>query len=100
LLLESEILGVLGPALACVSALVVDRFFGEPRFHHLVWFGRFAHILESRLNSGNARPRGGLAVVLACVVPVALTWYCRFLITDAWGVFVFYVVVLFVVIGW
>ena len=65
-------------ALTSLSAVLLDRFLGEPRrFHPLVGFGRLAAALERRCYGGDITPvarrvRGALAVVLL-LVPFALT---------------------------
>ena len=62
-------------ALLCLSAVLLDRYLGEPpRWHPLVGFGRLASYLEQRLygppasSSGTRRWRG-LAALLVLVVP-------------------------------
>ena len=58
-----------------VVALVLDRWFGEPRrFHPLAGFGRWAEWLERRLNRGGAGSvrDGGLACLLAVGPPVGV----------------------------
>src|SRR3989344_7367271 len=57
-------------ALTSLSAVLLDRFLGEPRrFHPLVGFGRMAEALERRLYGGDVTPvarrvRGALAVAI------------------------------------
>ncbi|MEK7697410.1 MAG: cobalamin biosynthesis protein, partial [Pseudomonadota bacterium] len=57
-------------ALTSLSAVLLDRFLGEPRrFHPLVGFGRLAEALERRLHGGSITPvarrvRGALAVAI------------------------------------
>jgi len=66
------------PVIVLVFALLLDRFFGEPRrFHPLVGFGKLADSIEKRLYGTVAtadylrRWRGILAVLLA-VLPLSL----------------------------
>ena len=64
-------------ALTSLSAVLLDRFLGEPRrFHPLVGFGRLAEALERWLHGGGITPvarraRGALAVAIL-LVPLAL----------------------------
>lgn len=81
--------GVVLLPLAGVTAVLLDRLFGEPpRFHPLVGFGAIADALEARLNRGRrcdtvaasgvrGRLAGGLAWALAVLPWVALAaWLC------------------------
>ncbi|CAH2787899.1 MAG: Adenosylcobinamide-phosphate synthase (EC [uncultured Paraburkholderia sp.] len=59
------------------AGIVVDRWFGEPRFAHpLVGFGKWAMHLEKRYNKGrHLRLKGMLAWALAVLPPVFITWW-------------------------
>ena len=65
-------------ALLCLSAVLLDRWLGEPhRWHPLVGFGRLADYLEQRLYgppmlSPRARRWRGAAALLVLVVPAAV----------------------------
>lgn len=63
--------------LAALTAVLLDRLFGEvPRWHPLVGFGHLAAWLERRLNH-NAIPSGALAWLLAVLPAVALAFAVR-----------------------
>lgn len=59
-------------ALVTLAAVLLDRLLGEPRRGHpLVLFGSVAGWLEPRVNRGNSRLRGALAL-LALIIPPTL----------------------------
>lgn len=63
--------------MVALLALIIDRRFGElRRGHPLVIFGKFAHWLEHKLNSGGrgALWRGGLAYLCAVLPALLLLW--------------------------
>ncbi|TDQ80356.1 adenosylcobinamide-phosphate synthase [Paraburkholderia silvatlantica] len=59
-------------AALAVAGVAVDRWLGEPRrAHPLVAFGRYANLIEARLNTGRrGRPLGLLAWLAAVAPPV------------------------------
>ncbi len=89
-------------AFTSLSAVLLDRFLGEPRrFHPLVGFGRLAEALERRLYGGSITPvarrvRGALAVAIL-LVPLALVAAVLAALPDV-GV-VFSVVALYFALG-
>lgn len=58
---------------AMALALLLDRWWGEPRrWHPLVGFGALANALERRLNGGDARRAKGVCALLLLVVPLVM----------------------------
>lgn len=90
-----------------VSALVLDRAFGEPsRWHPLVGFGNVAHRVESYLNAtkgeGTLRFSGVLAWCLLMLPPVILVWALRQYLQPLSSMLVFSIdcLVLYWAIAW
>ena len=88
------------PVLVCVAGLLGDRVFGEPRWHPLELFGRFAVSVEKRLNNRTSRVRGGIALVLVTVVPVVGIFVLQQNLSNPWIRGIFDAGVLALVIGW
>ena len=88
------------PALVCAVALLLDRLFGEPRVHPLVWFGNCAAMLEQKLNNRQSRVRGLVALLLLTIVPVGMAWAIQSSLANQWFRASFDVLVLAFVIGW
>ena len=76
-------------ALVCGAAVLVDWLLGEPRrWHPLVGFGRWASLLEQRLNDQPSFPtqsllRGLLATLVAVMPAVVLAILLQFLL-EGW----------------
>ena len=66
-------LATLLPLLCCVIALILDRLFGEPKYHPLVLFGNISSCFERRLNNRQSRINGFFA---AAVVMLYLSQGC------------------------
>ncbi len=88
------------PVLVCVVGLLGDRVFGEPRWHPLELFGRFAVSVEKRLNNRTSRARGGIALVLVTVVPVSGIFVLQQHLSNPWIRGIFDAGILVLVIGW
>lgn len=88
---------------AVISALMLDKIFGEPRrYHPLVQFGALANCIEKKLNTGaNKRYKGICAVILAIVplslIIIVLDKICSDLVVLNW---LLSSVVLYLAIGW
>ena len=88
------------PALVCVVALLIDRLYGEPRYHPLEWFGRIASSLEQRFNNRKSRLDGAAAVLVLAGIPVGVIWGIQSWLDNPWIRFCFDAVILAFVIGW
>ena len=88
--------------IAVAAALLLDRWFGEPRrFHPLAGFGLWAGWLERRLNRNGSVRAGGLACLLAVGPPVGLVAALQgFLAADSLARLGLDVLVLTGVLGW
>jgi adenosylcobinamide-phosphate synthase len=63
-------------ALLLVAGVLLDLMLGEVRrWHPLVGFGRFAAVIESRLNRGSYQYRAGALAWCVAVVPLVLIAY-------------------------
>ena len=88
------------PVFICLIALILDRLFGEPKYHPLVFFGNSASWLERRLNNRESRINGAVSVLVVIGIPVGVVLYLQLLISDVWLQSLFDIVVLYFVIGW
>ena len=88
------------PALVCAVSLLLDRVFGEPRIHPLVWFGYCASVVEQKLNNRRSRLRGAAALISLVGIPVGVTWIIQSMLEDPWFRGCFDVMILAFVIGW
>ena len=94
---------MLDVAVSVILALLLDKLLGETkRYHPLVGFGRYAALIESRLNKkGNSKWRGVCALSLA-LLPFALLFYVFFKQISGfyWGNILASAVVLYFCLGW
>ena len=88
------------PVFICFIALVLDRIFGEPKYHPLIWFGTAASWLESRLNNRKSRYNGAMAVFVVVGIPVAVVLFLHFFIENIWLGSLLDIGVLYFVVGW
>jgi adenosylcobinamide-phosphate synthase len=88
------------PIGCCVIALLLDRLFGEPKYHPLVLFGNIASSLERRLNNRQSRINGLIAAILVMALPVSGVVYLQLLLSNIWLQSMLNIVVLYFVIGW
>jgi adenosylcobinamide-phosphate synthase len=93
-------LGAILPVLVCITALLLDRLFGEPRLHPLVLFGNTAAWLEKRLNTRKSRKKGVLAMVIVVGIPVAVLAILQFALAGTIFHPLLDIVILTFVIGW
>ncbi len=64
------LLVILKPVLVALLALLIDRLFGEPRIHPLIWFGNAASRTERWFNSDhNATVLSGFVATMMLVMP-------------------------------
>jgi len=88
------------PILTCLIALILDRLFGEPKYHPLVLFGNIAGWLECRLNNRRSRVNGAISVLVVVGFPVAIVLYFQLFISNIWLQSLLDIAVLYFVIGW
>lgn len=88
------------PVVCCVIALILDRLFGEPKYHPLVFFGNIANWLEQRMNKNSSRVKGALAVLVVVGVPVAVVFYLQLSISNIWLQSGLNIAILYFAIGW
>lgn len=63
-------------SICLLSALFLDRVFGEARhFHPLVGFGKLASNLEQRLNTGTAKKLKGVLALSLLLIPIIIALY-------------------------
>jgi adenosylcobinamide-phosphate synthase len=92
--------GAILPVLVCVTALLLDRLFGEPRLHPLVLFGNTAAWFENRLNTRKSRLSGGIAMVIVVGIPVVALGMLQLALAATIFRPLFDIVILTFVIGW
>ena len=83
-----------------MSALLLDRLFGEPKYHPLVLFGHAAQLIEGKLNRGNSRLNGLIALLAVTLIPVVIIYFISYWLEPYWFSWVFDIAVLALVIGW
>jgi adenosylcobinamide-phosphate synthase len=88
------------PLICCAIALILDRLFGEPKYHPLVLFGNMANSLERRLNNGQSRLNGFLAALVVMALPVSVVLYLQLSLSNIWLQSGLNIAVLYFVIGW
>jgi adenosylcobinamide-phosphate synthase len=93
-------LAVLLPLLCCVTALILDRLLGEPKYHPLVLFGNIASWLERRLNTSKSRINGVFAAFVVMAIPVFWVFYLQYFLLNIWLQSGLNIAVLYFVIGW
>lgn len=97
------LLAVLKPVLVVIFALLIDRTFGEPRIHPLVWFGNATSRIERWFNAnqdGNVLS-GVVATMILVVPPVALIAFIDRQFSSVTTLSIlFETIVLWFVIGW
>jgi adenosylcobinamide-phosphate synthase len=87
------------PVTVCIVALLSDRIFGEPKWHPLVLFGRFAKRTERSLNN-STKSAGILGVLLVTVPPSLIIYLIQINIEIFWLRALFDLLVMYIVIGW
>ncbi|MBX2882230.1 MAG: adenosylcobinamide-phosphate synthase CbiB, partial [Granulosicoccus sp.] len=102
----SLLTGPLYLLLVSLLALVLDRVFGEPRIHPLIWFGALANLVEKTINQQNTTPFFqfvygliSLVLIVAPIVAVVL-WLTKLLEHSIVMTIAFETMVLWFVIGW
>jgi adenosylcobinamide-phosphate synthase len=93
-------LATLLPVLCCVIALILDRLFGEPKYHPLVLFGNISSCFERRLNNRQSRINGFFAAAVVIAIPVSGVLYLQSLLSSVWLQSGLNIAVLYFVIGW
>lgn len=88
------------PVLCCVIALILDRLFGEPKYHPLVLFGLIASSLERRLNNRQSRINGFFAAFIVMALPVSGVFYLQLSLSNTWLQSGLNIALLYFVIGW
>jgi adenosylcobinamide-phosphate synthase len=88
------------PMFCCVIALVLDRLFGEPKYHPLVLFGNIASLLERKLNNRHSRLNGFFAAFFVMALPVAGVLYLQLSLSNIWLQSALNIALLYFVIGW
>jgi len=87
--------------LVSITALLVDRWVGEPTYHPLSLFGKLATALEHTLNNKRSKIRGGIAVLIMILPVVILIWFIQTLLIELTFLRIgFDVLVLWFAIGW
>ncbi len=87
------------PGLVCLFALLLDRVFGEPKWHPLVVFGNAAIAVERWLNN-KLKINGINALLLVCVPPCLIVLLIQLLLESIWLEMAFDITILYLVIGW
>lgn len=93
-------LATLLPVFICLIALILDRQFGEPKYHPLVFFGNVASWFERRLNGRKSRFNGAMSVLAVIGFPVGIVLYLQLLISNIWLQTLLDITILYFVIGW
>lgn len=93
-------LAALLPVLCCVIALILDRLFGEPKYHPLVLFGNIASLLERGLNNRQSRMNGFVAAFVVMALPVSVVFYLQSSLSNIWLQSGLNIAFLYFVIGW
>jgi adenosylcobinamide-phosphate synthase len=88
------------PVLYCVIALILDRIFGEPKYHPLVLFGNIASWFERRLNNRQSRINGCFAAFVVMALPVSGVFYLQSSLSNIWFQSGLNIALLYFVIGW
>jgi len=97
------LLGILKLVLVVSLALLMDRVFGEPRIHPLVWFGNAASRIERWLNANqNGTVLSGIVGTIILVFPpVAVIIFIDGYVSSVVSLSVLFdTLVLWFVIGW
>ena len=89
------------PFVVCIAALALDRIFGEPRRHPLVWFGNAVSWMESKFSNRKSIIIGVFATLLVTLPPVLAVYYLEQKLAHlAVLEFAFHLAILYFVIGW
>jgi len=93
--------GAILPVLVCITALLLDRLFGEPRrLHPLVLFGNTATWIEKRFNTRKSRLNGGIAMLIVVGIPVVALGTLQSVLVATIFRPLLDIVILSFVIGW